>query len=248
MIQETIRRNFATAGAIMLVLLLSSPVSGGLIDFNSVPAGTVIAGDAPGGGFVPGNTYFSEFTLTATNNGSGPNSLLIFDSAAPTGGDWDLGSPNALCGGGGPGVGSGGQPGAPGENCSGQGHLLIIAANVTDALPTDGLVDQPNDEGGGGLMNFDFTTPVMIQSAAFLDLDDGEYVNISFYYQNNLAGTKYVPGIGDNSYQDIDLSLYEIIDRMEIEFASSGSLASLAYSRTTATESTSWGDVKKKFR
>lgn len=246
MLQGTNRISLVTATAVLLVLTV--PAMGGLIDFNSVPAGTVVAGAAPGGGFVPGNTFFPEFTLTATNNGGGPNSLLIFDSTAPTGGDWDLGSPNTLCSGGGPGTGAGGQPGMPGENCSDLGNLMIVAANVNDTSPANGLVDQPNDEPNGGIMDFDFTTPVHILSAAFLDLDDGEYANITFYYQNNLAGTKYVPGIGDNSYQEIDLSLYEVIDRMEIEFASSGALASLNYSRTTATESTSWGNVKKQFR
>ncbi len=230
-----------------LLFILALPAAAGLVDFNSIAPGTVVTGDAPGGGIVPGDTYFADFTLTGTNNGTGPNSLLIFDSAAPTGGDWDLGAPNNLCGG--PGIGSGGQPAMPGENCAPLGHLLIVASNVTDTSPADGLVDQPNDEAGGGVMRFDFTGPVQIMSAAFLDIDNDEHVNITFYFQNNLAGTKYVGGLGNNSYQEVDLTLYEIIDRMDVEFSSSGALVSVDFSnRPTATERTSWGDVKRDFR
>jgi hypothetical protein len=237
------KTKLAAAG---MLLLFSVPAAATTVDFSGVTPGTVVAGEAPGGAFVVGNTHFPDFAITATNNGSGPNSVLVFNSAAPTGGDPDLGAPNNLCGG--PGIGAGGAPGMPGENCAAQGNLLIVAANITDTAPADGLVDQPNDEPNGGVMVFNFLSPVAIESAGFLDLDSDEHANITFYYQNNLAGTKYVGGLGDNSFQEVDLSLYGTIDRMEVEFASSGALTSLTYSRPTATENTSWGDVKQQFR
>ena len=73
----------------------------------------------------------------ANNNTNHPNVCISFDSGNPTGGDRDLGTPNQAFGG--PGVGSGGEPGMPGENNTALHNVLIIAEDVGDANQ-DGLV------------------------------------------------------------------------------------------------------------
>lgn len=63
-----------------------------------------------------------------------------FDTSKPgtaEDGDPDLGSPHILCNPSGPGIGSGGRPGSPGENCVPQGNVLIIEE--------DGVGDNPDD-------------------------------------------------------------------------------------------------------
>jgi hypothetical protein len=47
-------------------------------------------------------------------------------------GDADLGAPNEKCTPPGPGVGAGGEPGLPGENCSPLGNVLIIQEENED--------------------------------------------------------------------------------------------------------------------
>lgn len=217
----------------------------GAEDFTSITPGTVVSGAGTNGSPVAGNTHFADFTLGVVNNGTGPNSALIFDSASPVAQDADLGTPNQGCNG--PGVGTGGAPGQSGENCTAQGNLLVIASTVSDGN-NDGLVDNPCDESGGGELTFEFDRAVAIQSAGFVDLDRQEHANITFYNGNNLAGTKYVVGLGDNSYQDVDLSLYGQITKMIVEMSGSGAIAAVNYGNKTATQQTTWGSVKTDFR
>jgi len=69
-----------------------------------------------------------------------------FNSSQPTGGDWDLGTPNQDFGG--PGIGGGGGFGQPGANMASLGNLLIAAENTIDAN-NDGLLDSPDDNATG---------------------------------------------------------------------------------------------------
>jgi len=125
------RTNIGAAALVAAVLVVLSfhPSGATVIDFNGLAAGSVIAGESPSGGTVSDKPY-AEFTLSCVNNGNGPNSLVLFDSQNPTGGDADLGTPNVDFGG--PGVGWGGSSGRPGENDSSWGNLLIIAESVKD--------------------------------------------------------------------------------------------------------------------
>jgi hypothetical protein len=51
-------------------------------DFSGPVAGTVIAGDEPGGGSAVGN-LFTYFSVSGSNTGGGPQPIIIFDSANP---------------------------------------------------------------------------------------------------------------------------------------------------------------------
>lgn len=70
------------------------------------------------------NNQYQKYGLSFSS--SGGCGLRIFDSSHPTGGDYDLGSPNYSCHHPGPGVGHGGRKGERGENCNSLYNVLII--------------------------------------------------------------------------------------------------------------------------
>jgi hypothetical protein len=79
-----------------------------------------------GGDYVD-TQYESAYGVTFSSSGGCGNKPRIFDSKHPTGGDYDLGSPNYSCHPPGPGKGEGGRKGNhPGENCNPLYNVLII--------------------------------------------------------------------------------------------------------------------------
>jgi hypothetical protein len=215
-----------------------------ILDFNGLSAGTVVAGTAPSGGTMPGDS-FAEITLSCVNNGCGPNSVVVFDSQAPTGGDPDLGTPNKDFGG--PGIGVGGECGAPGENNRTYGNLLIISEDLRDRNG-DGLVDDPDDEAGGGVFMFDFDSAVSVLNVVLVDVDCDEWAEIRLYDEGGLIAKESALALGDNSVQTVDCSEHTGIIRMEIEISSSGAVAEIEYILDASpVEYTSWGSVKANY-
>jgi hypothetical protein len=101
------------------------------IDFSKAGDGTILTNDH----YVRHewlNKYRFSITVTPTaGSGYSPQGKArIFDTSKPGAndatGDPDLGSPNVKCPGGGVGIGAGGEPGHPGENCAPLGNILII--------------------------------------------------------------------------------------------------------------------------
>ena len=232
-------------GMILILLFLAPTAFADVIeDFSSVPAGTVVAGDMPGGGTDPG-THFTGFTLTVTNNDDGPSSGLIFDSSNPTGGDEDLGTPNIDFGG--PGIGSGGGNGMPGVNDQSWGNLLICADNITDAN-NDNLVDDPNDEAGGSTFVFEFDQVVDLKRIVFVDIDSESVQFNTFEFGVFIAGDEGVD-LGNNSVQVVDLTPMYSVDRLEVVFSSSGAIAELEFADAVVpVDQSTWGGVKALFR
>ena len=66
--------------AAAIVIVLSYPAGATVIDFNGIPAGSIVGG-AAGGDPVPA-APFTEFTISCINNGGGPNSAIVFVSAS----------------------------------------------------------------------------------------------------------------------------------------------------------------------
>ena len=94
------------------------------VDFGYAPAACLpridFETDALGNPLVAGQVIDDEWAawgITASFSVNAPSTgpLMIFDSANPTGGDVDLGSPNETCTPPGPGVGSRGRGGAAGR-------------------------------------------------------------------------------------------------------------------------------------
>lgn len=225
----------------ILAVAITTPSSAIVQSFAGYPAGTVAAGDLPGGGTAPGN-LFPDFTLSVVNN-NGPQSLIIFDSANPTGEDPDLGTPNQTCGG--PGIGIGGEVGQPGENCVPLGNLLIIAEDIVDG-DGNGLVDDPDDDLNGGTITFTWNSPTSPTRIVLMDIDN-ESASVAVS-NNTLLVTVDATDLGDNSAQTIDLTGYPATDMMVVRFSSSGAVAEIEYDVAVQARQTTWGSLKGIYR
>lgn len=182
---------------------------------NPIPAGT-----------VAGNQWAAlGITISVINNNPNhPQAGVIFDSGNPTGGDDDLGTPNADFGG--PGIGPGGGQGMPGQNDTPKGNLLVIAENNVD-LNNDGLIDDPDDESAGGEMQITFAGPYFLESVTMVDLDNGN--GLIRVHQFNGDSTDFnIPGLGDNAVTDVNIRL-DSVQAFRVILPGSGGIAALAY-------------------
>lgn len=160
-----------------------------VIDFESYSAGTILSEvtSKNGAGPVKVNGYNPRFPDKG-------NAAMIFDSASPTGGDPDLGTPHQDFGG--PGVGTGGQRGSQYENNTALGKVLIITEDFDTSDPDDGDVR-------GSYFDFDFSAlgTVSIFSMHILDVEVTENAaTVTFYDRegNAIGNTFGLPKIGDN--------------------------------------------------
>jgi hypothetical protein len=131
---------------------------------------------------------------------------IRFDSASPTGGDFDLGTPNQDFGG--PGLGSGGHAGQPGENALPLHGLLIKAENTVDG-DGDGLVDDPDDDFDGAFLRFDFDQEACVFGFDLVDIDSSAAQ--SDIWVLDAAGATLLhresTNLGDNSVETIELGI-----------------------------------------
>ena len=114
------------------------------------------------------------------------NAAIIFDSSCPggcTGGDDDLGTPNASFGG--PGIGIGGAAGSSTKNDTPLGNLLIVHQFCNDLSSSP--VANPRDFGGAGKVHLTFPTDVTIYSLTTLDVEGSESLQIDLYDKNGTA-------------------------------------------------------------
>lgn len=150
--------------------------------------------------------------ISAENNVVGhPDKAIVFDSANPTGGDTDLGTPGT-----GPG------------NTLPLGNLLIIAENDVDAN-LDDFVDDPDDESGGGWMNFEFDEPVSICSTRMVDIDDNSPTRILVSFADGSPpAVLFVPNGGDNSVQYLEFS-FSGVSSMRYNLGGSGAVGDIRY-------------------
>lgn len=193
-----------------------------IIDFNEdgngnpLPAGTELANQWSNLGFA----------ISAVNNRSNhPDKAIIFDSSNPTGNDPDLGTPNAAFGG--PGIGSGGGIGQPGQNDQAYGNLVIIPEDDLDAN-NDGLVDDPDDEAQGGTITIDFAAPVDLDYVTLVDLDDGTGGSVISFLLPSGTVSMPIPDLGNNSVKEMAVNQSDVI-QVQIHFAGSGGLAEFSY-------------------
>lgn len=196
----------------------------------AAPACTTLTfDDLPPGTIVTDQLASIGLTISAENNKhSHPDAAIIFNSANPTGEDFDLGTPNEEFGG--PGIGEGGQAGEPGENAIPLGNLLIIAEDIIDVDPHDGLVDDPDDEAKGGHIQFNFEFISTVQSITLVDIDSNENGG-SVMVMTTSSGdtiTISIEALGDNSVQTIAVDLDDVTD-FKVELVSSGAIATIDY-------------------
>jgi len=174
-------------------------------------------GDALQAGTFIDNEW-AAYGITITTNNPSAHPAMIFDSSNPTGNDQDLGSPNKDFGG--PGVGSGGEEGMPGENRLSQGNVLILSQ---DANPNN-----PNDYYGGGSFIFEFDQPTDVYEIHILDIDSDERDGVVIGYDVNgdTVGREWIDALGNNSFQVMQLG-FENVTRLKVTIEASGAIAGL---------------------
>jgi hypothetical protein len=153
--------------------------------------------------------------VSATRHGQSgqvvPGDAMIFNSASPSGGDLDLGTPNESFGG--PGVGIGGESGTPYENVWAKQNVLIISE--------DGDSSDPDDAAQGGVLTFAFKNPTYIQDIGILDHEEGAIVTLTL--SDDSATTIDIPKRGNNSFETITIQLLDVV-MMTIDFGGSAAL------------------------
>lgn len=73
-------------------------------------------------------------------------------------------------------------------------NILIVAENLMDS-DGDGIIDSPDDNGGGGYTRFDFgATNVSNIGFDVFDIDSGEYSSFGAYLYDSVGNTSYLSG------------------------------------------------------
>jgi hypothetical protein len=185
-----------------------------ILELDNLPKGTVV-----GEQFASYGVH-----IAAMNTGGGPDLAIVFDSSNPSGGDFDLGSPNETFGG--PGIGVGGEMGQPGANSTALGHLLIVAENAVDANG-DGRIDDPDDEAGGGIIKFNFDVPTDVISLQIVDIDEiNQGFVVAYDGANQVIANVPMQMLGDNSVQRLVVNALGA-RRLEVVFPGSGAISDL---------------------
>ncbi len=163
---------------------------------------TIDFDSAPAGTIV--SKQFPDVTFSCeTPQASRPDECLLFDSENPTGGDTDLRTEDG-------------------------GNVLIIAEDVVDA-DGDGLVDDPDDNGSGGSLTFDFEAPVELRRIGLLDIDENETEgSIVMTRDDGSVVTISIPNTGDGLPQMLQLGIPDVVTAT-INLQNSGAVTSITY-------------------
>ena len=181
-------------------------------------------------GTVESNICFPGFILS-TNLDPTDNPLMIFDSAAPTAGHEDLGSPNeTCCDPPGPGIGAAGEMGQPGENCMDLKKVLIIS----DDPPTPGA---PVPKTDGGIITLDFVEDVQTCEVHFLNVVGESCGFVKIYdFNDTLLSCEPINNMGANSFQIVEIVSPSSsgktpvpVRRMVIELVNDAAIAKIVY-------------------
>ncbi len=165
------------------------------------------------------NQLSAQGVSSVTANG-GINQAWIFNSAAPTGGDTDLGTPNQAFGG--PGIGAGGST----SNNTALGKLIIIQENS----------GAPDDNGSGGSLNFNFASPRKVTSIKLVDFD-GTGSTIRLTRSNGSVVTIPIPATGDNGVVTMTLNTTNVT-QLRVRMNGSGAVAGFTTETTVCGGST----------
>lgn len=199
-------------------LTLAPAVSADEVHFEGLATGTILGSVSSQGGVGP--ILVSGFNPSLGN----VNAAVVFDSANPTGGDQDLGTPHTDFGG--PGVGSGGQQGSPNENNTALGKILIVDEHLVTGQ--GGLVVDPDDASVAGVtLEFDFSqvgTSTMY-SVEYMDVEDDQSAMLELFdASNNSLGVFPMPGLGNNGVGSVNVQATAGVERVLISLGGSGAI------------------------
>ena len=187
--------------------ILNDDCEASVVDFEDFAAGE-----------VPGSAS------CISDAGGLTDTCVVFDSANPTGGDVDLGTPHEDFGG--PGEGVGGESEAEGQNDEALDMVLVIAESDDDA-DGDGLIDEPDDEATGGEITWTFDDPITVDYVRLLDIDSNEGGGtVTATTSDGSTSSFDVDALGDNSVQTVAIGLDDVAS-ITVALISSGALAEI---------------------
>jgi len=172
----------AIAGAIilfvMLAVLAAQPARQVEAQSCSGPFTIDFAG-LPAGTIIDDQYASFGVDISVEANGDHPDALIVFDSNST---DEDLDDDLRV----------------------GIGNIAILAENLTDVDPADGLVDQPDENNLGGRVTFTFDQDVSIGSFLFVDKDHGSSdFAIAYNASGDVITQVPIPQADDGSVQTI---------------------------------------------
>ncbi len=209
----------------------------GLLALAPLSAGastTILDFEGPSRGDYITTQFTVSHGVTITGFGGANWGARIFDTNIPTGnwvtantaydpndpefGDLDLGSPNEAAPVPGPGVGSGGAPGQPGENLVPLNNILVVDENGPDFPPDDQQI--------GGTIIATFSSPQRVVSVGLLSVDD---LDIDLYF----ADPQAFVGINNistdvNGYLELPINQNDVTE-VWFKFNGGGGLAYIEY-------------------
>ena len=188
-----------------------------VVDFDARQAGEIADGQ------------INPFVSLTTSGGAGAG--IIFDTNNPTGGDGDL-VPNVLV-----------NPSVSGPDAS--GNVLIVAERLTDT-DMNGLVDNPDDNAGGGTFSFTFNEAVSFLGLNAVDFTDGgSSLTVELFgstgqlLSTTIAslsgpGVDIVASVGDNAYFRLFENVFGTegiagVTRADITLTGSGAIDTLVF-------------------
>lgn len=169
--------------------------------------------ELPAGPF-PLNTYFAEGGLSVKTNGTG-YSLQVFNTSEP-GVYTDLGSPNSACNPN-PGPGFGSQTG---ENCIPAGNALVVFYTV-----------RPSSNVGTIVLDF-APAGVTVNSVSILAANNTRnnlVVSVRNADNSTTRNTVPIPNRGSNGFQEITLSQFTNVYKIQINFYDRAGLVGINY-------------------
>ncbi len=208
--------------AVAMLILVTQLGTGGVranavttatIDFEGLAEGAIISNVSSGSG-ISGDPLTGSVTVFGSNpdiDGGATNTAVIFDATCTpfgnaadcTGEDPDLFQPA-------------------------QGNVLIIAEDLVDTTPADGLVDDP-DDALTGQFQFDFTgldcASVTVNSFVYMDVEDAETTGaqVAFTTTGSPVNVDILPSTGDGGIDTLDVSVSNVLT-MVVDLKGSGAI------------------------
>jgi hypothetical protein len=198
--------------ASLMAAQFCAPSQAAVLDFEGFGLGRVI------------DDEYAGVAVSGKNGGVGPDAAITFDTANPTGGDYDLGGPFS----------------SPHNDALSRsfdpGNVLIIQEQDTCDFGA-GYCREPDDTGGGGVFNIEFDSAVRLESIDFFDIEfdednanpDSEIHLFDASGAEIQAGTFFVPFTGgDNTWNQLSIGVGGV-KRLQIELAGSGAIDNIVY-------------------
>jgi len=180
-----------------------------VIDFDDLAPGTVVDG-----------SISDLVTITTDGFSSGsPDVAVVFDTGNPTGGDFDLEAPFFT-----------NNPDIPNEY--NPNNILIIQENGT----CNATCANPDDDANGGIIKFEFSSPVTINSIDVFDVEENESSGTFELYvfamgmDDELLGTFSIPVTGgDNTWDRVTFDGLTNVGTFGVMLAGSGAIDRLDF-------------------